>query len=346
MKRHSRDSSQNILRFFRSIISIVILTAIVLGVSYFVKGVSTFDAESAYRLSEPVLSKAGLDDTVIGEVAGKFVARMDEYNEENETDNTEEEYTDETVSAENTVTPKFEPGSDVDSPLLFTLAVMADSHNYNGVLAQALNIASEKDVEAVIYLGDYTDWGDVDSLKNAKTIMDNSGLEYYSLPGDHDLAQSVGTKNFLEVFGKNKYSLVIKGMKLVLFDNSANFTPLGKDDLSWFEEEVADADYVFLSQPIYHSSGFKMMGYVDGEETPEVAEDRERMLKAVRSSPHVKAVISADLHQSGNDADPERSDLYHIVSGALTESRNLQSSRFIYLNIRENGYNVEEFMLE
>ena len=86
----------------------------------------------------------------------------------------------------------------------------------------------------------------------AKVIMDESGLLYYSLPGDRDLYESVGPQNFYNVFGKPRLSVTIGDVKVVLLDNSANYSLIDSAIIGQFKEEIKDADFVAISQPLYH----------------------------------------------------------------------------------------------
>ena len=67
----------------------------------------------------------------------------------------------------------------------------------------------------------------------------------------------------------------------------------------------------------------------------------------------VKAVIAGDHHGSSTSSDPEKSDLKHIVVGALTKTRagdgvvNLQTPRFSLLEVyNDDSFEVEEIVLQ
>lgn len=322
-------------RFLRSILSITILSAFVIGISFFIKAVSSLNIQNFVSLASPITDKLGLSQKEVGQVAGEFVQRVSETKinptvSVNALDNTQNN----TNNNENTS----------EKPL-FTLALLADSHNDNDNLKQAIDQLNKKDIKYMLYLGDLTDWGDISSLQEAKSTLDTFKNTYFVLPGDHDLAQSVGSDNFLTVYDNPNTILTLGEYKFVLFDNSANYTPLSKSNLTWFLNQIKDADFVILSQPLYHPINPQVMGIVNGEIQEAVKKQADTMLNAIRES-DVKAIIAADQHQFSINIDPEKDSLKHIVVGALTKSRNIQTPRYSIIKIYENDkYTVEDIIL-
>ncbi|OGC49985.1 hypothetical protein A2716_02950 [candidate division WWE3 bacterium RIFCSPHIGHO2_01_FULL_40_23] len=234
----------------------------------------------------------------------------------------------------------------VNSREILKIALLSDSHNDNDNLASAITKSTDIGAQAIVFLGDYTSVGSLDELKKAKEAMDTSTLPYYSVPGDHDLWKSEGSLNFTSVFGQRYGSLAINGVKLILIDNSDNEIGVDKDQLKWFSEELESVDgnvqtFVFMSNPLYNSDGFKLMG-----ENNEAVSDQAALLLSLIRSSSVKAVLAGDNHRSDKVLDPERDTLTHIVVGALTKERNLQTPRFDILTVYENGeHRVSEIIL-
>lgn len=334
-RKTKKEGSGSFSRFFQTVLSVVILTAFVLGISYFVKGVSTFSYEKALRLADPVLAKAGIDPEIVGKVAGIFTSR------------------DLTISIDkgSEKDPKT-PGSSADvtpeiNPVVLSVALMADSHNYNGLLDQAIKKAQERGISTMFYLGDFTDTGEVNFLQDAKDILDKSGITYYALPGDHDLYAAVGVGNFSKVFGENYQSVKLGDYTFVLLDNSANYTVIPAEEMTWFKEQIATADFVLLHQALYYPTNDRVMGIdINGGEVKTVKAQADEVLGLIRNS-NVKAVITADRHQSSENDDPVKKELKHIVIGAISETRNIQKPSFTVLNIMKDGVSgVSEVVLE
>jgi calcineurin-like phosphoesterase family protein len=328
-------------RLLRSIFAVCILTAFVLGVAFLVKGMSELNVDKFTATASPLFNKLGLNEKAAGEVAGDFISRV--ANTGFKKDPVE-------VSADETFNGAVIGGSTKRSAKVASIAIMADNGDEFDVLQAGVKKATELNVDYIFHLGDLTDWGDVDSLKKAKAILDSSGVKWYAIPGDHDLAQSVGQNkegdyNFLQVFGKNYTKVSVAGSNIILLDNSANFTPMSEERFTWFLNEIDTADFVFLSQPLYHPFSSVVMGKVDGKEQKDLYNQASIMLSKVRNS-STKAIFSAAHHISSGHPDAERTSLMHYVVGALSVKRNPQiTPRFYVLTLYENGdYSVDEIL--
>lgn len=336
MFKSKKDKPSFAKRFLRSAVSITILSAFVIILSIFVKALSSLNKQSFVSLTSPIANKLGLSKDDVGEVAGEFAQRVSEtkINPKN------------TVNAlDNSKTSSEDENENIEQAL-FKIALLADSHNANGNLKQAVEQINNEGIRYMVYLGDLTDWGDIASLKKAQEILNTFKHAYFVLPGDHDLAQSVGLDNFLTVFESPNTILTLGDYKFVLFDNSANYTPITEGNMHWLLLNIKDADFVILSQPLYHPINTRIMGIVDYEVVKDVKEQADVILNAIRVS-NVEAVISADQHQSSISIDPERESLKHIVVGALVSERNYQTPRYSILNLFEdNSYTIEDIILE
>jgi predicted phosphodiesterase len=357
-KRRYRRRNKLAQRVVRSVISIVILSALVLGVSFFVKEVATLDGEKVARLTNPLFSRIGVSEDSVGDVAGEFIERLSETDIgsfDSAVKKEEDTLVEESRLDLNEETTLVENAAVSVKHLILEVAIMADSEDDFDNLEEALSLVVERNISAVIFLGDFSKWGTEESLSRSKDILDASDLKYYSIPGDHDLAKSVqdgdltGLAIYSQVFGSNSHSVLLEGVKLVILDNSANYTAIDSDLVSWFVNEVVSADFVLLSQPLYHPTNSRIMGMVEGEEVAAVRAQAEDLLDVVRNS-GVKAIIAADQHMFSRNSDPVRDSLDHVVVGALVgnseEFRNLQTPRFCVLKVFDDGsYEVEQVVL-
>lgn len=337
VKKHGASSPLS--RLFHSLFAVVILAAFVLSLSFFIQKASSVDTGK-------VLARLGIPDYLLGDVAGMFTKRLDIVGDSQET-------TPSVATANEKPDILSETSTSVvkdTNKLSFKVALMADSHEDTELLAQALTESKGEDVAAVFELGDLTNLGVIDALEASKKVLDASGLDYYVLPGDHDLWKSVGPGNFIEVFGKNYRSVKIDGYKFVMLDNSANYTLISDVEMAWFKAELKDADFVLLSQPIYHPKNSIVMGVVKGEEVPDVLAQSKQILDLIQKS-NVMAVIAADQHMSSQSVDPVRDSLSHIVVGAITKTHdgiiNLQTPKYAMLSVYEDGsYKVDDVQLD
>jgi len=200
-----------------------------------------------------------------------------------------------------------------DEVPILTIALLADSHNSNDNLQKALAIAKEKGSNYVIHLGDLSNVGTTAELTFAKDLLDQSGLKYYVIPGDHEYYVSEwngkpSIDNFSSLFGDAIDWLVL-------------------DDGSVKSKFQNESEFLFLHEPLYPLG------------------KNDELLEKVRKS-KIKAVIAGDTHFSSKTKDPIRDTLTHINIGSLADERNLQSPRFSILRVYEDGeYNLEEVVL-
>lgn len=378
-KRYKKSLGVQLLgRAVRSIVAVVILSALVLGVAYSVKEISTFDKAKFAKVAGPYLSKVGIDAGQVGEVAGKFISRIQETGisgmgeaAKTQREEVSGEVEGDVSSAETSRTSK------KDKMELFSMAIISDTHiasdpkeyKENAVmLTNTLKKVREKGLNRVVLVGDITNLGVLGDLREVRGILDGSGLIFYAVPGDRDLWTTVGPANFLQVFEKNNHDFTVQKTKFLVLDNSANYTKIDDKDLTWFKNQLAGTDFLILSQPLYADGlsfpyNKRFMGST--QETPEseslaklqqeVFQQRNEILQMVQVS-NVKAVIAGNHHRYSELTDPQRPDLVHISLGALSSYVSLegevidqgavQKPEFVVLAVYEDGdYSIEHITM-
>lgn len=123
------------------------------------------------------------------------------------------------------------------------VALVADSHNDNGLLEKALGQIQGLGVNFVIGLGDYTDTGTMEELLAAKEVFDKSKMPYYLAAGDHDLWDSrnrgeEALGNFRQVFGEASRVLEQEGIQFVILDNSDIYKGISPNGWKMLEETL------------------------------------------------------------------------------------------------------------
>uniref|UniRef100_A0A7C4TJ04 Calcineurin-like phosphoesterase domain-containing protein n=1 Tax=candidate division WWE3 bacterium TaxID=2053526 RepID=A0A7C4TJ04_UNCKA len=371
MKGYPENQEKKVLRphrpsVLKGFVAVIILSAFVLSVSFSVKYLSSLDISTMSAL----LSKVGIKNSKIEEVAGDFIQRVGDsgienghelniYSSESDPLTQGKNVIDEDIAA--TSTRRSDSGIE-DSEVL-RIGILADLHitakdkdyeDNRAALLSSFGKVKDLGIDQTLILGDLTNYGDLPSLELVRSLLQNSNLQYRVLPGDHDLADSVGPANFVKIFGKSNDSFVVNGYKFVMFDNSANFTPISQNQLDWLAQELEDADFVFLSQPIYTQglvlfSNVHMGSTLSSPESPDlltkqaqVKAQRDTILSMIRNS-NVKAVIAGDHHKSSMVEDKEKPGLRHYVVGAIGgnvgeySQKSLQSQRFSVLELFSDG---------
>lgn len=236
-----------------------------------------------------------------------------------------------------------------NGPVKFRFAVLGDSHKDTTNLSKALNQAKQAGAKFVVGLGDLSDVGTIDELRNSKQQFDSVDLPYYTTPGDHDLWDARNKKlnpvqNFTDVFGQPYQSFSYDGVRFIVYYNSDNY--LGVDDLQlkFLEDEsriAGESDakliFTFSSTPLYHPSSDHVMGKV----TPRLKNQADHLLSLFKKN-GVDEVFAADTHFFSRYKDPVNN-LPITNIGALSSDRNPQSPRFALVDVYEDGgYNVLE----
>ncbi|NMB69792.1 metallophosphoesterase [candidate division WWE3 bacterium] len=337
--------------FLRPFAAVVVLTAFILVITFAVRGLSQLSTETVLIRTKPLLAKLNIDleNNKVVQVVEKFATRLSDKNlTGNDTDKNSEETlaSQPTVEVDKNEQPQVAGAATTNKNTRIKLAILADVHSDYTNLKKALDKTKAMGISKIFFLGDYTKLGLIEDLTAAKKIMDSYDIDYYSLAGDHDLWKSVGYENFFEVFGAKKQTVTIEGVKFVFLDNGANYTVVDSENIEWFKKEVTDADFVVLSQPLYYPKLNKYMGKVNGEDVTELMTQRNMLLDIIRGT-DVKAVIAADLHISDSVSDPVKPKLNHVLVGALTGERNLQSPRFsVFKYFDDSSYELEDVVLE
>jgi len=220
-----------------------------------------------------------------------------------------------------------------EQPIQF--AVMGDIHSDWGNFRKALERAKEEmgDKGLVVVVGDLTTIGKKNELLEAKKILNESGLKYFVIPGNHDIWWGRKLKQDVwgEVFGKSFQSFLAEGVKFILLNNADGargfdfYKENGVGQMAWVEKETADCPQrvclVFLHMPLNHPSSLHIMG----EESLAVASEAAR-LKEIFKRNKVREIFVGHLHFSSQY---ELEGLETTVVGAITRERNFQSPKFL-----------------
>lgn len=235
------------------------------------------------------------------------------------------------------------------SQLKYRFAIVADPHKDAANLAKALKQAKEAEVKFVIGIGDFSDVGTLDELRNIKKEFDAVNLPYYTTAGDHDLwdARDKGKAarvNFVEVFGTPYRSFSEADTRFILVYNADTYEGLDGVQMKWLGDELARAKemgakttFVITGIPLYHPSSDHVMGRV----TPKLEEQAASLIDQF-SKNNVNEVFFGDTHFFSQYSEP-KTNLKMTVVGAVTSERNTQAPRFALVDIYEDGsYNIQD----
>lgn len=232
-----------------------------------------------------------------------------------------------------------------NSAALFKFLLVADSHTDNADLDKALKEAIQKfpDLKFIIGLGDYSDVGTIDELKNAKKVFDSSSLRYFVIPGDHDLWDSRNrslppVSYFSQVFGPPYQSFTFDNFSFLLLDNSDNYAGFDDKQLKWVTDELEKIKqakpkgiFVFSHEPLYHPSSDHVMGWVENSLKAQAG----GLLFQLKDA-QVSKIFAGDIHFFSEYSEP-KTNLPMVTIGAVTSDRNPQAPRFGIVSVFDDG---------
>lgn len=335
---HRRRSGPGITGIFRMLVSLVMLSILGFGLVLAYKNFSGYDplTTNPQAIAKSLLSSEGLIELLTSLLTFSPDKTLDKAKE--------------LLGEDSAVSEGSGINSTSDSPIIYKFAIISDSHKSTANLKRALDLAKGEGVKFVIGMGDFSDVGTIDELRDSMSQFDASGLPYYIGAGDHDLWDSrdkgnAAETNFKEVFGAPYQSFSFENLRMVIIYNSDNY--FGVDDLQmrWLEEELARIQneepgkllFVFAPTPIYHPSSDHVMGKV----TPKLKTQAEYLASIFKRN-YVKEVFSADTHFFSRYQEPTN-ELPMTTVGAVTAEKNPQTPRFVMVDVREDqSYNVRE----
>lgn len=334
-KHYKKRSSNPVLVFFRLTLSLAMFTVLLFGAYTAYKHFSgldplKLDPQSVFNnlvvsrtpkqvsavLSKVDLSRLGLNSGQKG--SGKQPSIL---------------------SSESSSEALSKPQGSANLALRFLL--VADSHNDNNDLNKAINQGKAKypDLKFIIGLGDYTEVGTVEELKNAKKEFDNSSLRYFLIPGDHDLWDCRNrslppTACFSQVFGPPYQSFEFGGFEFLLLDNSDNYTGFDARQTAWIATELenfkktgAKGLFVFAHEPLFHPSSDHIMGWVEKSLKPQAG----GLLFQLKDAKATR-VFAGDIHFFSEYTEPA-TQIPMVTIGAVTVERNPQAPRFAVVSV-------------
>ncbi len=348
-------------RFIRFVISVIVISAFLLAISVLIKSASNLDSVNisgaTNNVQKSIVGSSVISGKDINSTINWFISSI------NIPDFSFKKLFGMLVRS---AAKKVISTDSTNKNVLFHVCILADIHQDTENLSKALNKSKDLGCAKLFIIGDLTNYGDVASLQGVKDSLDLFETEYYVIPGDHDLAQSVSVSNFNKVFGSDYQLVDLSGVKFLMADNSANYTIMDSKQMAWLQSNIVGADYVLLSQPLYVEGlnpPFNQI-FMGSTRTPltdptliekqqAVKDQGKLLLDLIEKTTSIKAVFAGEHHRSSELTDPVRADLKHIVIGAVSSTVDnypqsvIQTSRFSLLKIFEDKtYSIEDVTID
>lgn len=207
---------------------------------------------------------------------------------------------------------------DKESNIQLRIGVLSDSHGATDNMKKALALMSAESVDIVLHLGDFTAGGEAEMLQSAQNALEQSGIIFYTIPGDHDFnwVPEVSRANYETYFGRSYNQVVtINNVHVVLYENSVDLAD-NVDRQAWLKSTLDTIDddedtLLFTARPLYNPY-FAQKTDPDGEQ-----------LIAYLASQNVRIIVSGDLHLfSKNDLQEPYEFMTQYTAGAIGEYKN------------------------
>ncbi len=335
---HRKKSHNPLLGIFRLFLSVIIMAILGLGL---LQAYKTFSGYDPISLSPQQTFK----NLLTSEGAYNFITSLLTFDPKNSLSNAKSVLQD----GVNSSTATDNENQPSNAAIVYSFAVIADSHLDYQNLSKALALAKERGAKFVIGIGDLSDVGTIGELTKTRNVYEASGLPFYIAPGDHDMWDSRNQKkdasqNFVDVFGPSYQAFTFQNSRFILINNADNYLGIDSTQLQWIEDELKNIDqtatqqiFVIADIPLFHPSSDHVMGKTE----PKLKAQADHLM-SIFSRAGVKQIFSADTHMYSSYKDPVNN-LPMMTVGAVTSERNPQTSRFVMVDVREDGsYNTRQ----
>lgn len=129
--------------------------------------------------------------------------------------------------------------SPVESSASFKFIVCGDPQNQYEVFDKVL--AAARDVDFLIIAGDLTGSGTATEFENFVSHMKASGVKYYCIPGNHDVATSPVQENYTRYVGQPHGSFDYENSHFILIDNSTPSLGFYPSEREWAAADLRAA---------------------------------------------------------------------------------------------------------
>lgn len=127
----------------------------------------------------------------------------------------------------------------------FRFIVCGDPQNQYEVFDKILEAA--KSVDFLLITGDLTGSGTPTELQNFANALKSSGVRYYCVPGNHDIATGPAERVYSRYFGPANYSFDYQNSHFLMIDNSVKSLGFYPQEQKWAADDLKAA----------HAKGFQ-----------------------------------------------------------------------------------------
>lgn len=185
---------------------------------------------------------------------------------------------------------------------LYVFAVCGDNRTMgieSGVLKRIVESAKSHGALFMVNTGDVTGSGSSDELMFYREFVEESGLEFRTVPGNHDVGSGGVSQDYEEIIGPFYFSFDHAGDHFIILDNADDMTGIDGGQMRWLSSDLAANSskrnqFIFTHIPIADPT--LPLDHVSGEKGGEGLRSGQEMVKTAAAYPNVEAFFFGHIH--------------------------------------------------
>lgn len=185
-------------------------------------------------------------------------------------------------------------------------------------------------MDFIIVTGDLTTLGKLNELQNVKETLDESGITYYVIPGNHDLWSVRGTSNpFRQVFRDDYQSFSKDKVKFILINNGDGVVGIDKTQQAWLDNEITDCPKIYCLVFSHMPLNNYLTAHIMGESNSKIASQAASLVKKFNNN-KIKELFAGHIHYLSNYT---LDGLQTNTAGAIFTDNNSSAARFLEVEV-------------
>lgn len=194
------------------------------------------------------------------------------------------------------------PAGTASSQPAYIFAVCGDNRTSgieSGVFPKIIESAKTRGARFMVDTGDVSESGSRDELLLYRNLVEESGLEVYTVPGNHDVGSGGVSLEYEEIIGPYYYSFDYAGDHFVIVDNADDRSGIDASQMQWLSTDLAASNskphqFVFAHIPIADPS--LPSDHVSGEKGGEGLRSGQQLVAQAAAWPNVDAFFFGHIH--------------------------------------------------
>ncbi|MBI5870533.1 MAG: metallophosphoesterase [Actinobacteria bacterium] len=185
---------------------------------------------------------------------------------------------------------------------LYIFAVCGDNRTMgieSGVLTRIVESAKSHGAIFMVNTGDVTGSGSSDELMVYRDFVEESGLEFHTVPGNHDVGSGGVSQDYEDIIGSYYFSFDHASDHFIILDNADDMTGIDGDQMRWLSSDLAANSgkrnqFIFTHIPIADPA--LPSDHVSGEKGGEGLRSGQELVETASAYPNMEAFFFGHIH--------------------------------------------------